>query len=152
MFLACAPAPDKPDMVDPAAERNAVLGADRAFAKATAERRLEGWLEFFAEDGAMFPAGSAIAKGEEQIRTLMGPVFEEESYSLTWEPDGSEVSLGGDLGYTHGTYRSEVTEPEGTKSVSTGKYVTIWRKQADGQWRVVVDIGNQDPPTTESVN
>lgn len=54
------------------------------------------------------------------------------------------ASEAGDLGYTLGTWRSTRYTAEGRGQVITGKYVTIWRKQADGSWKVVFDGGNPD--------
>jgi len=54
------------------------------------------------------------------------------------------ASEAGDLGYTLGTWRSTRYNDAGRGHVSTGKYVTIWRKQADGSWKVVFDGGNPD--------
>lgn len=53
----------------------------------------------------------------------------------------------GELGYTVGQYTITVTGEDGERSVEKGKYVTIWRKQADGSWKVVLDGGNSDGPT-----
>jgi len=135
--------------VDLAAERSSLLEADRRFARATAEERLEGWVGFFAEDGVMFPAGRPVIRDEESIRALMGPLFDDEGFSLAWEPLEAEVSAGGDLGYTYGSYESRSPGPDGVPSVTTGKYLTVWRKQGDGSWKVVADIGNTNPPATD---
>jgi ketosteroid isomerase-like protein len=135
--------------VDVAAEEASLLAADRAFNEATAADRVEGWVRFFAEDGAMFPQGRPPIRGHEAIRNLMGPVFEIEAFSLTWEPLEAEVSADGSLGYTHGTFESRYPGPAGEVSVTTGKYLTVWRKQADGSWKVAADIGNDDPPPAE---
>ena len=48
------------------------------------------------------------------------------------------------LGYTLGTWQSTHYNEAGKGQVTTGKYVTIWRKQADGSWKVVFDGGNPD--------
>jgi len=54
------------------------------------------------------------------------------------------ASADGDLGYTLGTWQSTHYNAKGQGQVATGKYVTIWRKQADGSWKVVFDGGNPD--------
>ena len=54
------------------------------------------------------------------------------------------ASAAGDLGYTLGTWQSTHYNEAGKGQVTTGKYVTIWRKQADGSWKVVFDGGNPD--------
>ena len=135
--------------IDIAEEEAALLDADRAFNRATAAERLEGWVRFFAEDGAMFPQGRSPVRGHEAIHALMGPAFETEGFSLTWEPLEAEISEGGDLGYTHGTFESRFPGPDGEVTVTTGKYLTVWRKHPDGSWKVEADIGNDDPPAAE---
>jgi ketosteroid isomerase-like protein len=64
----------------------------------------------------------------------MAQVFADPKFVLRWEPLGAEVS--GNLGYTYGLYRS---------SNGYGKYVSVWKKQRDGSWKIVVDAGNTSP-------
>jgi uncharacterized protein (TIGR02246 family) len=117
------------------------MTADRAFAKATAERGVDGWLEYFAEDGAMLPAGQPIIRGHQAIRDLMSAAFEAEGFELRWEPTEADIAASGDLGYTIGRYERTVTGPNGTQQTTVGKYVSIWRRQEDDTWKVVVDLG-----------
>lgn len=128
---------------DLAAELENLSAADRAFARATAARGVEGWVANFAEDGVMFQAG-AIVRGHAAIGELMAPAFSDSSYSLSWEPEYAEVSRTADLGYTVGRYESRRVGPDGMSLVGTGRYVTIWRRDADGRWKVVLDIGSPD--------
>ena len=62
-----------------------------------------------------------------------------EGDKLEWEPEFARVSAGGDLGYTFGTWEYVTA---GTTDVLRGKYVTIWKRQADGAWKAVFDGGN----------
>ncbi len=128
------------------AERAALRQADIEFAKATAAKGVEGWVSYFAEDGSMFPVGAPIVTGKEAIRAFMAPAFSDPSFTLSWQPTSAEVSHAGDLGYTVGTFESKRNDPEGNPIIHRGKYVTIWKKSADGNWKVVVDIGNLDQP------
>ena len=61
------------------------------------------------------------------------------SYTLTWEPISAHIAQSGELGYTYGTWLliSKKTEQE-----SRGTYVTIWKQNANGDWRFVLDSGN----------
>ena len=62
-------------------------------------------------------------------------------------PTSAEVSASGDLAYTIGRWEVLTTDDSGSEnSGGTGNYVTIWRRQADGSWKVAVDIGNNDGP------
>lgn len=127
-----------------AAGRAALLDADRAFNRATAERRVDGWVEFFAADGAMIrPAGTVT--GTAAIREQMTKAFADTSFSLSWEPQRADIGAAGDLGYTVGRSEVRFRDAKGRLVRRTGRYLTVWKKQADGSWKVVQDIGVQDP-------
>lgn len=138
---ACDPPSDGGGDAPP--DPSALLDADRAFALATAERGAEGWVSWFAEDGAMLVPGREI-RGHEEIRAAMEPAFAEPGYALEWSPERGEIAASGDLGYTVGRYR-RTRLVEGDTTRSTGAYVTVWRRQPDGSWRVALDLGVPDP-------
>jgi uncharacterized protein (TIGR02246 family) len=129
--------------------RERLMQADRDFDRATAEAGTEGWVSYFAEDGLMFGNDGRITMGAEAIREAMEPAFANPDFSLRWEPVDADVSSADDLGYTHGKYTLTTTNPEGEQVTLYGKYVTIWKKQPDGAWRVVVDIGTAPRPAPE---
>lgn len=129
------------------AERGALMQADRDFARAFADRGVEGWVSFFDERGIQMPGGMAAAWGRAEVETLAGQLFEGPHFSaLTWEPVYAQVAASGDLGFTVGNYRAEGTNEEGETVVQEGNYVTIWHRQADGSWKVALDTGNPGPP------
>jgi ketosteroid isomerase-like protein len=129
----------------PAANPEVLMEADRAFAEATAKQGTEGWVSHFAETGTMFRDGE-IVRGHESIRTLMDPAFATEGSGIAWEPTEAEIAASGDLGYTIGRFESTVIGPNGGRQTRTGSYVTIWKKQGDGTWKVAVDIGSNNVP------
>lgn len=133
-----------------AAARESLLKTDAAFDAATAQRGAEAWASFFADDAVMLPQGEGPVKGRADIREAMKGFFAREGASLRWTPDHAEVSRSGDLGYTYGTYVATVTGPDGTPVSSRGKYVTIWRRQAGGDWKAVLDMGNQGDGRTSA--
>jgi len=62
------------------------------------------------------------------------------SYTMTWQPKGGSIAASGELGYTYGLY--SVT-PKNKDTVIYGTYVNIWKKQADGTWKLLLDSGNE---------
>ena len=60
-----------------------------------------------------------------------------------------DVAASGDLGVTWGFYTVERQDPVAEEGKAYGKYVTVWRKQADGRWKATLDIGNPGPPPGE---
>jgi ketosteroid isomerase-like protein len=65
---------------------------------------------------------------------------------LTWKPVKIEVADSGDLAYSLGTWQLQGKDQKGNDVTQTGKYITIWKKQKDGSWKVVADTGTVDPP------
>ena len=127
------------------ANKQALIRAEADFEKARAEKGLEGWLSFFADDTVDLSQGLPIANGKEEMRKRLSPHWDK-SVVLKWQPVRVDVSQSGDLGYTAGNWQIPVLDRRSTKRVLiTGKYLTIWKKQRDGSWKVEADMGNQDP-------
>jgi ketosteroid isomerase-like protein len=121
---------------------NDLMAADREFDSSTAANGVEGWVSHFTPTGIMMPAGSGLVVGQDAIRELMTKVLTP-GFSIRWEPIDSAMS--GDLGYTYGVSKSVSVGEDGQPKVAWGKYLTVWRRQPDRTWKVVVDIGNSSP-------
>jgi len=127
---------------DPAA----LLKADRAFAQATAERRLEGFASFLEEDVTTIRPNSPVLKGKVALVERWSGLLQDPTSTISWKPLRAVVSASGDLGFTVGSYEVTKDSGQGRKATGSGKYVTIWRKQPDGAWKVTFDSGVQDTP------
>lgn len=138
MSMGCVESPNS------AAERLALRQADSLFAVESAARGADGWADFFLASGVQYPSQGRI-DGREAIRDYMGAAFGPGKPRLTWQPTDAHVGAGGDLGYTLGRWQAIGTLATGVDTImGEGHYVTIWRKDAAGDWRVAVDIGNVD--------
>lgn len=129
---------------DPAALSEALMDADRAFARVTGERGADGWASFFAADGVMIVPGREV-RGPDQIRELMEQSFGDSTFTISWEPRRAEISAFGDLGYTVGRYETRRSDAGDAPITRRGTYVTIWKSNKEGTWRVVLDVGAPDP-------
>ncbi len=125
--------------IDPAAEREALLEADRAFARETAARGVEGWLDFHLEDAHNVPAAGPAVVGHAAIRERMTAFLADTTQFFTWEPVFAEVAADGSLGFTYGDWST--TDLSTDSVTSRGRYLTVW-KEHDGEWKVTADIGN----------
>jgi len=121
-----------------------LMDAERAFAKATAERGVDGWMEFMAPNAVELSAEPLV--GLDQIRAGMGKQLNSPGFKLTWEPTKAEFLGKGDVGYAVGRYEVRFNGDDGKPVVRTGTYLTTWQQQKDGSWKVVSDIGSPDPP------
>ncbi len=121
-----------------------ILAADRAFnAMAQTDGLEEAFVAYMdAADGILFRPGGAVVVGESAIRATFAAAPEHER--LVWEPRDAEAAASGDLGYTWGVWRYYDGADAGAAPVASGKYVTIWRRNAAGEWRGAVDLGVSD--------
>lgn len=129
-----------------AADRDtkALIDAEHAFAKATAERGVDGWMEFMAPNAVELSSEPLV--GLDQIRAGLGKQFQRPGFKLTWEPTKAEfLGKGDDTAYVVGRYEMQVNDSSGKLQVQKGSYLTTWQKQKDGSWKVVSDIGSPDP-------
>ena len=112
---------------------DSLVAAERAFARMSVEQGVrDAFLAYLAGDGVIFrPLPTSGRKAWES----RGPV----AVTLAWEPVYAEVSAAGDLGYTTGPW--ELRPNDAQHPTGYGHFVSVWQKQADGAWRVAVDIG-----------
>jgi ketosteroid isomerase-like protein len=113
------------------------------FMKATAEHGSVGYMSYYADDSVELPNGAPIIQGKVNIAKTMG-FLDEKNNQLTWTPMGADISASGDLGYTFGTFEFRSKDKDGNLVVDHGKYTSIWKKQKDGNWKVVLDMGNSN--------
>jgi ketosteroid isomerase-like protein len=125
-------------------EKTALRDADRAWSQTTTD--IDKLMPFFAADASLSPGGMPIAEGTDAIRQVLTGFMGMPGFALTWEGTKVDVAASGDLGYTAGAYTLTVNDAAGTPMTEKGKYVTVWKKQKDGQWKVQHDIFNADTP------
>ncbi len=146
LTLACQqpPPPSPPDTR--AADEGAIREADAAWSKAAAAKDVEAYVGFLAEDASVFPPNEPMQTGREAIGKSASEMMASPGLALSWQASKVEVSRGGDLAYSTGTYEVTMNDPKGKPVTDRGKYVTVWKKQTDGAWKVVADIYNSDLP------
>lgn len=118
--------------------RESLRKAEADFARAFAERDLEAFLAFVDED-ATFLGGRESQRGKDAVAEAWSRFFETENAPFAWKPERWEVNPSGTMGVTTGP----VTDPGG-KWVSS--FMSIWRRQPDGSWRVIFDGAPRCPP------
>lgn len=141
VLAGCWDSGDAPDSHTLGSWKTELMEADVAFNQAVANEGAAGWVSFFSPDGAMISQGAGESRGHAAIQGAMEEAFSDPTYQLTWEPLRAEVSRAGDLGYTVGRYTSSRVGSLGQSIRSSGMYVSIWRRQADGSWKVEMDLG-----------
>jgi len=120
-----------------------MVASERAFAKATSELGVrDGFLTFFAEDSILFAPDPTSAKESLSRRPLTAtyppPLL------IEWEPVYGDVSEAGDLGYLTGPALYTDRSPQ-KRPMTYGCYFSVWQRQKDGTWKVVMDVGISTP-------
>jgi len=113
------------------------------FAKDVAARGGPAFAEWFADDGVALGNGAAPVVGKVAIARSAG--WLPATYQLTWKPTDGMMGPSGDMGYTWGHFEGHSKDANGNPVTTSGRYMTIWRKQADGTWKVVLDAGSTEP-------
>jgi ketosteroid isomerase-like protein len=125
---------------------DAVRAADEAWMKVFSAKDLDKSVAFCDEKGAVLAPNAPIAEGRPAIAKSFSGFFGLPDLKISWHADKIDVARSGELGYTSGTYQMTFTGPGGKTIPDKGKYVTVWKKEADGSWKVLLDIFNTDMP------
>ena len=113
------------------------------FAKDVAERGGAGFADWFADDGVALGNGAAPKIGK--IAIAKSANWSPKDYQLTWTPTDALMGPSGDMGYTWGHYEGRSKDSHGNPVLTSGRYITMWRKEPDGNWKVVLDAGANEP-------
>ncbi|MCI0402822.1 MAG: nuclear transport factor 2 family protein, partial [Acidobacteria bacterium] len=125
-----------------------MVETERAFARTSVERGVPlSFYEFFAEDGISFSPHPG--KYRENFRKDPPQPPAQRQFMLNWWPVYGDVAESGELGYNTGPVLFSDLTPQKRPS-RHGYFFSVWKKQADGTWRVVVDMGTDVPPVENS--
>lgn len=120
-----------------------LYGLEAKFAQEVAARGGAAFADWFAPDGVLLGNGQQPLIGLVAITKNVN--WTPSVYQLTWTPTDAVLSPEGDMGYTWGHYVGHSKDANGNPVTTSGRYMTIWRKQADGSWKVVLDAGANEP-------
>ena len=110
---------------------------DRAWCQSASD--FEGFISFLDNDVVWYNCLYPQLKGKDAVRSAFKQTFEDKAFSLTWTPERIEVSASGDIGYIYGNYKVKSANSTAAQSEQTHNYATIWRKQKDGTWKVILE-------------
>src|SRR5580704_15502124 len=131
-----------------AADEKVIRDLDAQWSKAAAARDVDGTVSYYSDDASLLAPNAPIASDRQSIRaswaSLLGP-----DTSLSWQATKVEVARSSDLAYLVGTYQLTTKDARGNAVADNGKFVEVWKKQADNKWKVVADIFNSDAPVVQ---
>jgi uncharacterized protein (TIGR02246 family) len=117
---------------------------DADWSAAASSKDLDKTVSYYADDAAMLPSQAPIARGKAQIKEVWTHLLSLPGLELSFGPNKIEVSKSKDIAYEIGTYQMKFNDAQGNPTTEIGKFVVVWKKQADKQWKAVADIFNPD--------
>lgn len=127
-------------------DRAAIFKTDSLFEIAANSGSPDSVTRVYAEDASLMPPNVPVVTGREPIRQYWGRVMDQQN--LHFEIDTDELEGRGDLAYLRGHFKLTASpKAKGAAAMSDqGKFVQVFQRQADGGWRIVIDIYNSDLP------
>jgi uncharacterized protein (TIGR02246 family) len=140
-IAACAPAAPPPP--DTAAVKTAIEAVNAKFTAATEKGDSATVVALYDANAIAFPPGEPAWNGTAAIAKGFGGMlgaFTIKDFTLT----ANDVVVGGDYAAENGSYKMTLVPKKGAAMEDHGKYVVVWKKQADGAWKLYRDIWNTD--------
>ena len=130
-----------------AADEAALRNADEDWTKAAQTKDVAAWMALYADDAVVLPPNGKMAVNRRDIAKSIGNMLALPGLIAIGRRSAKvEAARSGDLGYVQGTYTASFRNPNGETVNDRGKYLEVWRKQADGSWKCIVDTWNSDLP------
>jgi uncharacterized protein (TIGR02246 family) len=129
------------------ADIKAVKDVEAAWVNDIATKDVDKFASYYSDDASVLMPNAPIINGSDNIKVALKPMLADPNFALTFQSTRAEASKGGDFVYTVGTYSMTMSGPKDKTAVTDkGKYLTVFKKQADGSWKAVADMMNSDMP------
>ena len=119
---------------------------DGQWSKAAAAKDLEQTVAYYSDDAVVLPPNAASAMTKEAIRNTWKDLLASPGLVITRKPTRVELAKSGDMAWLSGTYELTMNDAAGSPINDHGKYLEVWEKQPDGNWKCRADMWNSDLP------
>ncbi|HJY53791.1 MAG TPA: DUF4440 domain-containing protein [Candidatus Udaeobacter sp.] len=117
---------------------------DVEWAKAAAAKDVERTIAYYSDDAVVLPPNTTSATSKESIRNAWKDMLASPGLVITWEPKKVKLGKSGEMAWVSGTYELTMNDASGKPSNDRGKYLEVWEKQSDGNWKCAADMWNSD--------
>jgi len=126
-------------------EEKALRELDAQWSKTAGSKDLDATVAFYSDDAVVMPGDAPAANTKQAIRQLWAPLLAPNAL-VSWQVSQAEVARSGDIGYVRGVYQLVMKDAAGKATTEQGKFLELWKKQADGKWKCAVDSFSSDAP------
>jgi len=145
-LLLCRPSLSASSAADSPAAEAAARKADADWAATAGTPSVDSWMPFYAADAIVLLPDNQLASGEELVRRSVTRLLALPHLSVAWRPVEVKVARSGDLALVIRAYELRFDDSRGGPVSDRGRRLEIWRKQAGGIWKCIVDTWNLDKP------
>jgi ketosteroid isomerase-like protein len=117
---------------------------DAQWAKAAAAKDVEQTIAYYSDDAIVLPPNATSAATKEAIRNVWKDMFASPSLVISWQPTRVQVGKSGEMAWVRGTYELTMNDASGKPIDDRGKYLEVWEKQTDGNWKCAAGMWNSD--------
>ncbi|SDB35101.1 conserved hypothetical protein [Flavobacteriaceae bacterium MAR_2010_188] len=133
------------EKVDTEKEGQQLMQLSREWSKSAATDDIEKTISYWADDAIFISSGQPTLNGKQNIREMVVGMSKIPGFKISWEPISVSVSESGDIAYMIEKNIMTINDSIGNPITTTGRAVTIWKKDKNGDWKNVVEIGADDP-------
>jgi ketosteroid isomerase-like protein len=145
-LFACRTSLSAGSPIDPVAAEAAIRKADADWSAAARAASVDAWMSFYAADAIVLLPHHQPASGTELVRYTVTRLLALPRLSIAWRPIEVALTRSGDLAFLIEAYELRFDDSHGAPESDRGRRLEIWRKQADGSWKCIVDTWNLDEP------
>jgi ketosteroid isomerase-like protein len=121
---------------------------DAQWAKAAVAKDVEQTIGYYSDDAIVLPPNATSAATKEAIRNVWKDMFASPGLVISWQPTRVQVGKSGEMAWVRGTYELTMNDASGKPIDYRGKYLEVWEKQTDGNWKCAADMWNSDVAAT----
>ena len=117
---------------------------DAKWSKAAAAKDVDQTIAFYSDDAIVFPPNAMSAETKEAIRNGWKEMLDSPGSAISWQPTKVQVGKAGEMAWVSGTYELTLNDANGKPINDRGKYLEVWQKQTDGNWKCAADMWNSN--------
>jgi uncharacterized protein (TIGR02246 family) len=144
LITGCSQAPAPPLVDTRKAAEAAINAASDEFAKAGDAKDLDKVMTYYTDDAVLFVPSAPAAVGKDAVRKAWQGFLAGPSSKVEISGTIIDVAASGDLAFERGSFTITSTDAKGKTTSMTGKLVDVWKKQADGSWKMAADTNALD--------
>jgi uncharacterized protein (TIGR02246 family) len=142
LIAGCSQAPAPADTRK--ADEAAITAAGVALGQAAEAKDLEKCMSFYVDDPVLIVPGAPAVVGKDALRKTFQGFLAAQALKLETSGLIIDVARSGDLAFERGSYANTITDAKGKTTSETGKLALVWKKAADGSWKIAADTNASD--------